>query len=161
MIALIWAESENGIIGKDGAMLWHLPNDLKYFQSLTQNNIVIMGYNTFVSLGSKPLPNRRNVVIARPGEKLHPEVEIMQWPRQISHFGTSDDIFIIGGKKTYDLMMPYADILYRTVVHAEFEGDTFAPQFDADEWQMVHSAMGVVNAKNIYPHTFMKYRRKE
>ena len=69
MIALIWAESENGIIGKDGAMPWHLPNDLKYFQSLTQNNIVIMGYNTFVSLGSKPLPNRRNVVIARPGEK--------------------------------------------------------------------------------------------
>lgn len=161
MIAMIWAESQNGVIGKDGRIPWHLPNDLKFFRTITQNNIVVMGYNTYASLGYQPLPKRRNIVLGRPVSNLHKDVELMNWPRQISNFGKSDNIFIIGGKKTYDLMMPYADTIYRTVIHSEFQGDTLAPVILEEDWQLAHSWRGVTDEQNIYPHTFMKYRRKE
>ena len=159
MIALIWAESENGIIGKDGAIPWHLPNDLKYFRSLTQNHIVVMGSKTFLSLGSKPLPNRRNVVLTRKKTPLHPEVQIINFPHQLKYFGTKETIFVIGGKETFDLMLPRADVLYRTVIHADFEGDTLAPVFSKEEFSLVHKTMGVVDDKNPLRHTFEKYVR--
>lgn len=160
MIALIWAESENGIIGKDGAMPWHLPNDLKYFRSLTQNHVVLMGSKTFLSLGSKPLPNRRNVVLSRKKAVLHPEVQTINFPHQMKYFGAKETIFVIGGKETFDLFMPKADILYRTVVHAHFEGDTLAPTFSKEDFALVHKTMGFVDEKNPLRHTFEKYLRK-
>lgn len=161
-IALIWAESKNGIIGKENALPWYLPNDLKYFRSLTQGNIVVMGRKTFESLENKPLPNRENFVLTRRADFSAPEgTRIFRSVEELASFEDSDEVFVIGGAEIYQSAIPYADILYRTVVHQDFDGDATAPIFNKEEWELVHKAMGVVDEKNLYPHTFFKYRRKD
>ena len=161
-IALIWAESKNGIVGKENTLPWHLPNDLKYFRSLTQGNAVVMGRKTFESLGNKPLPNRENFVLTRQMDFSASEsVHILHSVEELASLKDSDQVFVIGGAEIYQSAITYADILYRTVIHQDFDGDAVAPAFNKEEWELVHKAMGVVDEKNLYPHTFFKYRRKD
>lgn len=160
-IALIWAESKNGIIGKENTLPWHLPNDLKYFRSLTQGNAVVMGRKTFESLGNKPLPNRENFVLTRQIDFSVPEgVHVLHSVEELASFKDSDQFFVIGGAEIYQSAIAYADILYRTVIHQDFDGDATAPSFEKEGWELVNKAMGVADDKNLYPHTFFKYRRK-
>ena len=161
-IALIWAESKNGVIGKENTLPWHLPNDLKYFRSLTQGNAVVMGRKTFESLGNKPLPNRENFVLTRQMDFSAPEgVHILRSVEELASFKDSDQVFVIGGAEIYQSAITYADILYRTVIHQDFDGDATAHSFEKEDWELVHKSMGVVDDKNLYPHTFFKYRRKD
>lgn len=160
-IALIWAESKNGIIGKENTLPWHLPNDLKYFRSLTQGNAVVMGRKTFESLENKPLPNRENFVLTRQMDFSAPEgVHVLHSVEQLASLKDSEQVFVIGGAEIYQSAIAYADILYRTIIHQDFDGDATAPSFEKEGWELVHKAMGVIDEKNLCPHTFFKYRRK-
>ena len=119
-----------GVLGKDNKLLWHIPEDLKRFKALTTGHPIIMGRKTFESIG-RPLPNRTNMVISRSKNIAIPEIitcasleEAIVEAKKID-----DEIFIIGGGQIYEQALPLADKLYLTLVHAEFEGDTFFPDY--------------------------------
>ncbi|GIV33425.1 MAG: dihydrofolate reductase [Chitinophagales bacterium] len=161
MIALILAVSENQVIGKDNKLPWHLPADMKHFVQLTKGHVVIMGRKTFESL-QKPLPDRINLVVTRqhdfhaPGTIIcHSLEEALQ---KAAHY-ESKDIFIIGGSEIYRQSLPLADRIYLTRIHHQFEGDTFFPDPDPQQWQIVSRAFHLPDEKNPYPYTFITYAK--
>jgi dihydrofolate reductase len=137
-------------IGKDNALLWHIPEDFKYFKDLTSGHAIIMGENTFRSIG-KALPNRTNIVLT-----LSPDFapmdcivvrsieEALEQARRVEQ----DEIFICGGASVYKQMIPYADRLYLTLVDGEFEADTFFP--DYSEFTKVISEEKRDNGKQVF-----------
>lgn len=147
-ISMIAAIEINLGIGKDNMLPWHIPNDLKHFKNITNGHTVVMGRKTYESIG-KPLPNRTNIVLSR----THPE-----WSLQlILDTAKQNDVFIIGGSEIYNLFMPYADKLYLTLIHKNYECDKFFPNFFHYEWECT-------SAKHIddesVPYTFATYERK-
>lgn len=142
MLNLIVCMDKNRGIGKDNAMPWHLPNELKYFKKTTTGHVVVMGRKTYESIG-RPLSNRVNVAISNTMENTD-EVPVYS---DIEHFiNTVRDVekdikgintFVIGGASIYEQFLPYADRLYITVINAEFDCDTFFPDFDIKDWRVV------------------------
>jgi dihydrofolate reductase len=125
-IAIIAAVALNRGIGKDGRMPWHLPEDLRHFKQLTMGHVVLMGKNTWHSLG-KPLPGRRNVVLTR-----NPPVGVESYPSlgaALDALKQEERIFVIGGGNVYAQLLPRADELYLTVVEREVDADTFFPPY--------------------------------
>lgn len=162
MIAFLWAQDENGIIGNKGTLPWSLPNDLKYFKKMTQEKAVVMGRKTFEGMGSRPLPNRINIILTT-DENYHADgVEIMHSIDEVMDFAKhyESDTFITGGTAVFEAFMPFADVLYRTVIHDEFEGDTSIPTIDWNEWKLVQLEVGSMDELNRYPHDFETYYRK-
>lgn len=131
-ISLIAARTRNGVIGKDGGMPWHLPEDLKYFKRTTMGHPMIMGRKTFDSMGA--LPGRRSIVVTRNRDWSADGVEVA---RDLDHalaLVGDDDVFVVGGAQIYHQAMPYADRLYLTEIDREVDGDTFFPEFTDAEW---------------------------
>lgn len=130
-ISLIAAISENRVIGKDNALLWHISEDLKRFKELTKGHPVIMGRKTYESIG-RLLPNRKNIIITRDVDyKLEGAVivnSLEEALRQAQSIST-DEIFIIGGGQIFEQAIQIADKLYLTIVHTTIEGDTFFPDY--------------------------------
>ena len=136
-ISLIWAQARNGVIGKDGVMPWHLPEDLAHFKELTQGRPVIMGRKTWDSLPERfrPLPGRANVVVtrqvdwhengAKPASSLREALQICE---------NADQVWIIGGAQIYAQALPLADEVVVTEIDADFDGDAFAPTL-GPEWR--------------------------
>jgi dihydrofolate reductase len=133
MIRMIWAQSKNGVIGDNGILPWHLPGDLSRFKRLTEFQPVVMGRKTWESLGSKPLKNRRNIVLTQ-GDIDNPKVESVQSISEV--LVRFPDCWIIGGAKVYESFMPYAGELYVTAIDKHFEGDSFAPVVDWSRWKL-------------------------
>ncbi|OIP22725.1 diacylglycerol kinase [bacterium CG_4_10_14_0_2_um_filter_33_32] len=132
-ISIICAISENRAIGKDNKLLWHITNDLNRFKELTSGHVVLMGRNTFLSIG-RPLPNRTNIIITQ--DKRYKAAgcivcysleEAIETAKQYEE----DEIFIIGGGQIYKQTIGLVDKLYLTVVESEFEADTFFPDYSA------------------------------
>ena len=141
-ISLIAAIARNGVIGKDRALPWHYPEDLKFFRQTTQDKVVIMGRKTFLSLNNKPLPKRLNIVLTRdltydaPGCTVAHSVEdAIKIARAAK--GEDQELMIIGGADIYALFLPYADRLYLTILNEDFEGDVFFPAITWDEWELL------------------------
>ncbi len=147
-IGLIVACSENGVIGRDGDLPWHLPEDLKHFMRSTKGHAVVMGRKTFESL-EKPLGGRLNIVISRsmPIEESIPgELTVMRSLREAIEAGRAADIsengfgkgliWIAGGGEIYKQAFEVADLVLRTRVHCEIEGDTYFPSIDSDDWAL-------------------------
>ena len=136
-LSLIAAVAENGVIGKDGAMPWHLPADLAWFRQCTQGHTVIMGANTFRCIG-KPLPQRDNRVVsstltrAETGCAVYPSLEA-------ALAGCTGEVFVIGGARLYQTALPRADKLYLTHIRHTYPGDTFFPPVDLSQWRRVFS----------------------
>lgn len=155
MISLIVAYARNQVIGKDGDMPWHLPADLKNVKELTTGKTIVMGRKTFESIG-KPLPNRRNVVLTR-SQDFHPEgVEVVHAKEEVLALG---DVIIFGGAEIYRQFLDVVDRLYVTEIDLETEGDTFFPAWDRDAYTVVDKREGIVDEKNVYPHTFYVFER--
>ncbi len=143
-INLIWAQAKNRVIGYHGSMPWHLPEDLAHFRKVTENNPVIMGRKTWESLPPRfrPLPNRRNIVLTRQpnwGEQYERtevikanSIESSITP-QIVGPGVKD-VWVIGGGQIYKQFMQRASRIEITEIHAEFQGDTQAPEL-GNEWK--------------------------
>ncbi|MBP2100290.1 dihydrofolate reductase [Enterococcus rivorum] len=162
MLAAIWAQDEQGLIGKENKLPWHLPNDLKFFKQMTEDNTIVMGRKTFEGMGSRPLPNRKTIVMTRDKDFFAEGVLVMHSIEDVldyaEHF--TGITFISGGAKIYSDFLPYCDVLYRTVIKYSFEGDTVFPEVDWENWTMINLSEGEQNDENAYPYQFETYQRK-
>jgi dihydrofolate reductase len=160
IIALMAAVGENMVIGKDGDLPWHLPSDLRYFKRMTLGKPVIMGRKTLESLG-KPLPGRKNIILTRQEDFFFEGTEIAtSLDEALMRAGDAEEIVILGGGKVYTELLPQADRLYLTVVHADFDGDTYFPAFDIDEWAVVEQDSREADEHNAHAHTFFVLERR-
>jgi dihydrofolate reductase len=160
-ISLLLAMDRNNGIGLGNKMPWRLPADLAYFKALTLGHTIVMGRRTFESVGSKPLPGRRNVVLTRDSsfraegcETAHSLEEALQ------RYAGEEELFIVGGGEIYAKSMPYADKLYITVIDHEFEVDTHFPQVNEAEWRIASEKPGVRDERNPYDFVFRVYERR-
>lgn len=162
MIKLIVAYSENRVIGKDNKLLWKLSNDLKRFKELTLNHPIIMGRKTFESL-PKVLPNRQNIVVTSRTENLPSAVYGVKNIQDAFNLAKtfSEDFFIIGGGEIYSQTLPFTDVLEITLVHIFIEGDTFFPEFDTSNFNLISNETFSKDEKNEFDYTFLTYRRKK
>ena len=142
-LALIAAVSTNGVIGKDGGLPWHIPEDLKYFKANTTGHAIIMGRKTYDSIG-RPLPKRRNIVITRNSELKIDGVEVVTSLEQAIELARSEDDEprIIGGASIYEAALPMATRLFLTQVNQDIDGDTFFPKYDESAWTEVQRQPG-------------------
>jgi dihydrofolate reductase len=133
---------KNRGIGKNNSMPWHLPKELAYFKEITKGHVVVFGRNTWESLPKKPLPDRKNAVFTRdlkfhvPQVWAFHELEDIFWIERMYGY---KEVFICGGANVYKQLLPHADRIFLTVIDAEFECDTFFPEFNHDEWNVVSS----------------------
>lgn len=159
MISIIVATDKNGAIGKDNALLWHLPNDLKRFKAITSGHPIVMGRKTFESIG-KPLPNRRNVIISNNKNYKADGCEVVHSLKEALELCKGSDIYIIGGGSIYKEAMDIADNLYLTLVDVELDADTHLENFDLDKWSLVNSEEHLADEKHQYDYQFLDYKRK-
>lgn len=166
-LSSIVAAAENNAIGKNNDMIWHISEDLKHFKRTTLGKPIIMGRKSYESLG-KPLPGRPNLVISRSyknieigeptsifldmeadgetteqkvneGPHLYASIEAsIEAAKKMAKEMNLDEIFITGGGEIYKQTMPLIDRLYITIVHKEYEADTFFPEFDWNDWNITH-----------------------
>ena len=138
-LCLIVAVSSNGYIGKDGTLPWQISEDLKRFRKITNNSVVIMGRNTFLSIG-KALPNRENIIVSTTLKSIE-NCLIVNTLDEAINFSKEKfpekDIFLIGGYAIYKAGETFADTLYLTKVDVEVEGDVSLPSFDWENWKEV------------------------
>ncbi len=165
MLALIWAQDENGMIGQsDGyeGMPWHLPNDLKHFSKITKQGDIVMGRTTYELMTGAPLPDRKNIILTSNQAYEAEGAYVVHSIDEVLDFAEKSDqpVFIIGGSSLFRQFLPYADTIYRTVIHQSFDGDTHIPEIDWSEWELVASKDGEVDKENQLAHTFEKYERR-
>ena len=158
MIIFVWAEDEKGAIGKDGGLPWKLPNDMKFFKETTTGHTVLMGRKTFESMGNRPLPNRQNLIMTRQLDYQADGVTVVHHLDDV--VGNSEDIYVIGGSEIYKQFMPVVDVLWQTKIAGDFDGDTFFPQVNWEDWQLVEKIPGIRDEKNKHDHELLKYIRK-
>ena len=160
-LGIIYVRSRNGVIGKDNAMPWHLPEDLAHFKHATLGCPVIMGRKTWESLPPRfrPLPGRKNIVITRDPQWQAPgaqrAVSLDEAIAACAHADT-DTAWITGGAEIFRLAMPRADLAVVTEIGADYDGDTFAPALGAD-WHEVARERHLSPAG--IPFDFVTYRR--
>lgn len=161
IISIIVAIDEKNAIGKDNQLLCHLPNDLKYFKSVTQGHTVIMGRNTYESLPNGALPNRRNIVLSRNKDLQLDRCEVSSSLEDaIALCESETEVFIIGGATVYAKAIDLADKLYITYIHHQFEGtDSFFPKVDKNKWIESSRIENKADEKNKYAHTFVVYNK--
>ena len=162
-LSLIVAVSRNGVIGVDNKLPWHLPEDLKYFKSVTMGKPLVMGRKTYDSIG-RPLPGRTNIVVTRDPKWQAAGVEVAQSLEAALEVGRNacvkvgaDEIMVIGGEQIYRMTLPAADRLYLTQVDADVEGDAFFPDVDFSEWKQVAEQLPQVT--DTHPYRFLQFDR--
>src|SRR5580658_7586797 len=134
LISLLVAATENGVIGRDSGMPWHLPDDLKRFKALTLGKPLLMGRRTFDSIG-RPLPGRTNLVLTRAGDWSVPGVTVVpDLESALRAAAGAPELVIAGGAQVYALALPRASRIYLTRIHAVIEGDTRMPAINLAEW---------------------------
>ena len=159
--SVIVAISDNNVIGKDNALLWHLSADMRFFKEKTTGHHIIMGRKTFESMGKRLLPNRTSIVITRNKDYEMPEGGIVA-SSLVDALGKAEndtEVFIIGGAQIYQMAIPFANTMYITRVHHTFDGDAFFPEYDKSQWELVSSEHHKADEKNEYDYTFEEYRR--
>ncbi len=162
IISIIVAIASNNAIGKDNQLLWHIPDDLKRFKALTTGHTIVMGKRTFESLPIRPLPNRRSIVITDIAGETIPGCEMAySIDDAISKMENGAENFIIGGGMVYRQFMPLAHKLYLTIVHKDFEADTFYPEIDYSEW--VEESKETIDAGDSlgFSYSYIIYNRKQ
>ena len=162
MISIIVAASENNAIGKSNAMLWHLPEDLKFFKNTTWGMPVIMGRKTFEAVG-KPLPGRTNIIVTSnkdwSAENTITTTNIDD-AIKVANDTNSKEIFITGGGEIYRQTLPIADKVYLTRVHTTIDGDAFFPEMDLNTWEIDFEKHVKSDEKNKFDMTFQTWKRK-
>lgn len=153
MINIIAAIGQNRELGKDNHLLWHLKEDLQFFKEMTMNQTIIMGYNTFLSLG-RVLPNRKHIVLSCQERNLPEEVLLFHSLEEVLSYIANIDVFIIGGASIYEQFIDKADKLYLTEIQDSMEADTFFPDFDKNQYTKTllksNQEHGVFYTHNLY-----------
>ncbi|MBL7472417.1 dihydrofolate reductase [Robertkochia sediminum] len=160
MITMIAAAAENNALGKDNDLVWHLPDDFKRFKTLTTGHYILMGRKTFESF-PKLLPKRTHVVITRQKDYA-PEGCIVtnSLDKAIEIAKDDPQPFIIGGGEIYKQGMEKADMIELTRVHGEFEADTYFPEIDENEWELVGEEFHPADDRHNYAFTYLTYKRR-
>lgn len=161
-LSIAVAVGENFAIGKNNQLLWHMPADLKFFKQTTSGHTVVMGRKTFDSVG-RPLPNRRNIVITRDASLKIDGVEVVNSLDEALEITENEEkpVFIVGGAEIYRQALPKTDTLYLTTIHHNtFDADTFFPEIDRSEWELISSEPHKADEKNKYDYTFEVLKRK-
>ena len=156
---IVAMDTEQGI-GRNNKLLVHLPNDLKWFKQNTLNHTVIMGRNTYDSIG-KALPKRRNIVISSSLQSLPDAMVANNLQDVMRMVNPEQENFIIGGAQIYRLFLPLTDTLYITHIHANLHADTFFPAINFDKWIKIKEFFNPADDKNPYAHTFAIYKLKK
>lgn len=160
-LSLIWAATENRVIGRDGALPWDLPDELAHFHRTTMGKPVIMGRRTYQSR-NRPLPGRLNIVLSRQGFAA-PGVTVaadLAAALEVAKQDAADECFVIGGSQPYALALPCAERLYATVIHTELPGDTFLPPFDLDAWRLLESRHHPIDRRHPYSYDIEVFERR-
>jgi len=161
MVTLIVAVADSGVIGRDNALPWHLPEDLKRFKRLTLGKPVVMGRRTFESIG-KPLPGRQNIVVTRDPNYKREGVDVVH--------GTDDavrtaqgapEIMVIGGAELFREFLPRAGRVHLTRVHGDVDGDIHWPALDSREWRLVEREEHAADERHAYAMTFEVWEKPD
>jgi dihydrofolate reductase len=164
-LSIIAAVAENGVIGRDGKLPWHLSADLRRFKRLTMGHTIIMGRRTWESIG-RPLPGRRMIVISRqPDYQVDVQgVEVAASLHEALNRAVAegdDEAFIIGGGALYKEALPRADRLYYTLVRAHVPGDAYFPDIEWSQWRLVESCESPAGEEIHFSSTFKIYDRQD
>jgi dihydrofolate reductase len=166
-LSVIVAVAENGIVGRDNALPWHLPADLKYFKKMTLGKPIVMGRKTFESIG-RPLPGRTNIVISRNPDFVAQGVHVcasvqdaLAVAADVSSRDGGNELMVIGGAAIYSATIPLAECLYITEVHAEVEGDAKLPVIEWGQWQEQSRQRHCASEAGGLDFSFVVYRRRE
>ncbi|HEY9036736.1 MAG TPA: dihydrofolate reductase [Pseudomonadales bacterium] len=161
-VSLIVGMADNGVIGRDNALPWHIPADLKYFKAVTLGKPIIMGRKTFESIG-RPLPGRTNIVLTRQAgfEAAGVQVattldEALALARQQADADGADEVMVIGGAAVYAEALPRVERLYITRVHLRPEGDAYFPEPNPEHWVRVSAESGAAPSE----YTFEVWERR-
>lgn len=161
MIIIIAAIGLNNELGKDNDLIWHLPADLKRFKKVTSGHSIIMGRNTFESIG-KPLPNRRSIIITRNTSYKKEGCDVVHSLEEaINLIKDQKNAFIIGGAQIYKeaIEKQLVDQLDITKVHQNFEADVFFPTIEQSVWEEISEETFLPDDKNQYTYSFISYKK--
>ncbi|WP_163194910.1 dihydrofolate reductase [Clostridium thermarum] len=164
MLSAVAAIGNNNVIGGNNGLLWHLPADLKKFKAITMagSRTMIMGRKTFESLPGV-LPGRNHIVLTN-NTDFHVEsdnVEVVHSIEELEpYIQSEEEYFVIGGGQIYKLLMPYTSKMYITRVYGDFVGDTYFPEWDESQWEIIDRVEGVQDEKNRFKHELITYVRK-
>ena len=160
-ISLIAAMADNRVIGIENRLPWKLPADMQWFRRHTLGKPIVMGRKTFESFGGRSLPDRHNIVISRdPRYRLDNASVAHSIDEALALAGDVEEVMIIGGASFYAQMLPQADRLYLTYVHAALKGDAWFPEADFSQWRELERQDRPADDKNAYAHSFVIYARR-
>ncbi len=158
-ISLIAAMAKGRVIGHANTLPWRLPADLKHFKENTLGKPVLMGRLTYESIG-KPLPGRRNIVITRDDSYRAEGCEVVDSiDAALAAVNDAEEVMVMGGALLYQQMLPRADRLYITYIDAEFEGDAWFPEWEAEAWEERSREAHTADEKNPYDYAFVVLER--
>lgn len=158
MISLVVAMANKRVIGKDQQMPWHMPADLAHFKKVTLGHPIIMGRKTYESIG-RPLPGRQNIVVTRQNITIDGCDIAHSLDEALSIVNNKEQIMIIGGGVLFLEALPIAQRLHLTLIDLDVEGDTFFPEWNPDEWQMISEEAHAADSKNPYDYRFITLER--
>ncbi|HXH72555.1 MAG TPA: type 3 dihydrofolate reductase [Mariprofundaceae bacterium] len=159
MLSLIWAMDDNRLIGRENRLPWHLPADLQWFKRNTLGKPILMGRKTFESIG-RPLPGRANIVLSRQqGLAIDGCTVVTSLDEAKQMVPGAEEIMVIGGAEIYAALLPRADRLYVTEIHAAFEGDAWFPAFERSSWRETFREAHAADEKNPYAYDFVILER--
>ena len=160
-ISIIVAIAKNRAIGKDGDLLFHLSNDLKRFKALTMGHTIIMGRKTLLSLPKWPLPNRRHLVLTSDSKATFQGCEtVTTIVKALKKAGNKQEVFVIGGASVYEQFYPLAGKIYLTLVHRDYDGDTFFPEINYNEWEELNRE-DHFDEENNFTYSYIDLLRKD
>jgi len=160
LLSLITAMDSNRLIGKNNSLPWHLPADLAFFKATTMGKPVIMGRKTFASIG-KALPGRQNIVVTRDSNFDAPDCEVASSiDAAIAIADDTEEVMLIGGASLYQQTIDKADMIYLTLIHHEFKGDTWFPEINPEFWKLVSQDDFEADEKNPFAYSLVKYLRE-
>jgi dihydrofolate reductase len=159
-VSIIVAMAKNRVIGANNTIPWRLPGELALFKRITMGHHIVMGRQTWESIG-RLLPGRTSVIVTRnaayrvPGAIVARSLDVA-----LAACGNDPEVFVIGGAQLYAAALPLADRLYLTVVEADVPGDTLMPDFDLAQWQLASSEPHAADERNPHPYTLHVYERR-
>jgi len=158
-ISIVVAMSNNGVIGRDGDLPWHLSADLRHFKAITMGKPIVMGRVTHESIG-RILPGRENIILTQ-NENYQSEgcTIINDLNQVIARSEDLDEIMIIGGAQLYKDTLGLANCLFITEVHADVEGDVYFPEFDRGNWQEIERQFFRADDNNEFDYSFVVLKK--
>ncbi len=162
-ISLVVAMAQNGVIGANGRIPWHLPDDLKWFRKVTMGKPVLMGRKTYESIPPRfrPLPGRQNIVLTRQPDYEAPGAQVVHSVADALRAAAgAPELMVAGGAELYRLLLPQADRLFLTLIAADFVGDAFFPAYDAAEWVEQWRQEHAADARHAVPFTWLILQRR-